>query len=250
MGKLENKTALITGASRGIGKEIAQEFASQGAIVGINYPPGEKSNASKVLAAVDESGSQGVKLKADVRSDSDVKNMIADFEEEFGPIDILVNNAGGSVERSPIENMSTELWENVVDLNLKGVFLTSKFAIPGMRENKEGSIINISSQLGIIGAANRVHYCAAKGGVISLTRALAREVAPEIRVNAIAPGPIETGIRGELTEEYLSKRTQSIPLGRLGKPEEVASTAAFLASDESSYFTGQTLSPDGGEAMH
>lgn len=250
MGDLDGKTALITGASRGIGREIAQEFADEGATVGVNFPPGERSNARDVLTEIQKIGGKGAVVKGDVSSAKDVTSMIDEFVEECGRIDVLVNNAGGSMEKAPIEEMAEDLWDTVVDVNLKGTFLASKHVVPSMKKSGGGSIINVASQLGILGDANRVHYCAAKGGVISFTRALAREVAPAIRVNAIAPGPIRTGIRGELTEDYLKDRTSSIPLQRLGEPEEVSSTALFLASEESSYFTGQTLSPDGGEAMH
>lgn len=250
MGELDDKTALVTGASRGIGKEIAQEFADAGATVGVNYPPGERENAEEVLTEIRDTGGDGMAVKGDVSAAKDVSNMVGKVADEYGAIDVLVNNAGGTMEKAPIEEMSEELWDMVVDVNLKGTFLTSKSVVPTMKEAGDGSIINIASQLGILGDANRVHYCAAKGGVISFTRALAREVAPDIRVNAIAPGPIRTGIRGELTDDYLENRTETIPLQRLGEPEEVASTALFLASEQSSYFTGQTLSPDGGEAMH
>ena len=250
MGELSGTNALVTGASRGIGREIAEQFAAEGATVGVNYPPGEEANAADVVDAAREAGGEATALEADVADGDAVERMISAFEAEFGPLDSLVNNAGGTMQTSPITEMSEELWDRVVDVNLRGVFLTTKHAVPGMREAGGGSIVNVSSQLAFLGDADRCHYCAAKGGVISITRALAHELGPEIRVNAIAPGPIITGKRGELTEEYLAQRTETIPLGRLGQPEEVAPTATFLASERSSYYTGQTLSPDGGEAMH
>jgi 3-oxoacyl-[acyl-carrier protein] reductase len=250
MEDLEEKTALITGASRGIGAQIARDLAAAGTTVGVNFPPGEHDNAHEVITTIQNNGGEGFALEGDVSSADDVPTMVEEFVTEYGTVDILVNNAGGSIEKSQIEDMPETLWDKVVDVNLKGTFLASKAVMPLMRDTGSGSIINIASQLGFLGDANQVHYCAAKGGVISFTRALAREAAPDIRVNAIAPGPIRTGIRGEITKEYLENRTASIPLGRLGEPEEVASTALFLASDQSSYFTGQTLSPDGGEAMH
>jgi len=250
MRRLENKVALVTGASKGIGQKIAEKFSSEGAYVGINYPPGEESNAENVRENIENGGGDAITLKADVSSEEDVKKMVRRFGDSTGPIDIVVNNAGGTIETSPITEMSSDLWDHVVNVNLKGVFLTSKFAIPKMKKKGDSSIINISSQLSFLGDENRVHYCAAKGGVNSLTRSLAHELGPEVRVNAIAPGPIITGKRGELTEDYLEHRTKTIPLERLGDPKEVASTAVFLASDEGSYYTGQILSPDGGEAMH
>lgn len=250
MGQLSERAALVTGASRGIGREIARQFAAEGAIVGVNYPPGERANAKTLVNEIREDGGDAVAVQADVSDGDAVEAMLSEFESKVRPLDVLVNNAGGTMQTSPITEMSEELWDRVVDVNLRGVFLTTKHAVPGMRETDGGSIVNISSQYGIIGDENRSHYCAAKGGVISITRALARELAPEVRVNAIAPGPIVTGKRGELTEEYLEERSETIPLGRLGQPEEVAPTAVFLASEQSSYYTGQTLSPDGGEAMH
>lgn len=250
MAQLSEKVTLVTGASRGIGREIARQCAAEGAIVGVNYPPGEEDNARAVVDAIRDEGGDAVALEADVSEGDAVEEMISSLEAQVGPIDVLVNNAGGTMETSPITEMSEALWDRVVDVNLRGVFLTTKHAVPGMRRTGGGSVVNISSQLGIIGDENRCHYCAAKGGVISITRALARELGPDIRVNAIAPGPIVTGKRGELTEEYLENRTKTIPLDRLGQPEEVAPTAVFLASEQSSYYTGQTLSPDGGEAMH
>lgn len=250
MANLSEKVTLVTGASRGIGREIARQYADEGAIVGVNYPPGEESNARAVVDEIEDAGGEAIALEADVSEGDAVEAMLNAMEAEFGPLDVLVNNAGGTMQTAPITEMSEDLWDRVVDVNLRGVFLTTKHAVPGLREGEGGSVVNVSSQYGIIGDENRSHYCAAKGGVISITRALARELAPEIRVNAIAPGPIVTGKRGELTEEYLDRRTETIPLGRLGQPEEVAPTAVFLASEQSSYYTGQTLSPDGGEAMH
>jgi 3-oxoacyl-[acyl-carrier protein] reductase len=250
MERLSGKVTLVTGASRGIGSEIARQYGAEGAIVGVNHPPGEADNARDVAATIEADGGDAITLEADVSNGDAVARMIEALEREVGPLDVLVNNAGGTMQTSPIVEMSEDLWDKVVDVNLRGVFLTTKHAVPGMRDTGGGSIVNISSQYGIIGDENRSHYCAAKGGVISITRALARELAPEIRVNAIAPGPIVTGKRGELSAEYLETRTDTIPLERLGQPEEVAPTAVFLASEQSSYYTGQTLSPDGGEAMH
>lgn len=250
MAGLSGNAALVTGASRGIGRGIAERFADEGAVVGVNYPPGEESNAEAVVRGIEDAGGEAVALEADVAKPGPVERMVSRFEDRVGTVDVLVNNAGGTMETAPITEMSPELWDRVVDVNLRGVFLVSKFVVPGMIDAGDGSIVNVSSQYGIIGDAQRVHYCAAKGGVISFTRALAREVGPEVRVNAIAPGPIRTGKRGDLTDEYLADRTSTIPLDRLGDVGEVVPTAVFLASEDSSYYTGQTLSPDGGEAMH
>lgn len=250
MSELAGEAALVTGASRGIGRGIAEGFADEGAVVGVNYPPGEGANADAVVDGIEDANGEALALEADVSDADAVERMVSAFEERVGAVDVLVNNAGGTMEKAPITEMTPDLWDLVVGVNLRGTFLTSKYVVPEMTASGGGRIVNMASQLGILGDANRVHYCAAKGGVVAFTRALARELAPEVRVNAIAPGPIRTGKRGELTEAYLEERTASIPLGRLGEVSDVVPTALFLASDRSSYYTGQTLSPDGGEAMH
>lgn len=250
MAELNGKAALVTGASRGIGRGIAARFAAEGAVVGVNYPPGEADNAAAVVDGIEADGGRALALEADVGDPEAVAQMIETYERRVGPLDVLVNNAGGGAEPASVSEMSVEQWDRVVDVNLRGAFLTSKHAVPGMVSADGGSIVNVASQLGILGSAEKTHYCAAKGGLIAFTRSLARELAPDVRVNAIAPGPIETGKRDNLTEEWREERAETIPLDRLGGVEEVVPTAAFLASDDSSYYTGQTLSPDGGEAMH
>ncbi|MFB6096756.1 MAG: SDR family NAD(P)-dependent oxidoreductase [Haloferacaceae archaeon] len=255
MSALDDKTALVTGASHGIGRGIAEGLAAEGATVVVNYPPfdGQDEQAAAVVAGIEDGGGDAIAVEADVTREADVRAMVETTEERLGPLDVLVNNAGGSPPTSPLAEMDVDTWDQVLDLNLRGVFLTTRFALPGMVERADaddpGRIINVASQQGILGAKNRVHYCAAKGGVISFTRALARELAPSITVNAIAPGPIRTGKR-EDPEAWSAARGEELPMGRAGVVSDVAPTAVFLAKPDGGFYTGQTLSPDGGDAMH
>lgn len=248
---LSGDTALVTGASRGIGRGIAEAFATAGAKVAVNYPPvdEEQQAAAKVVESIRSEGGTAILLEGDVSDEESVREMISQFEDEFGTPDILVNNAG-IAPQSRFDEMPVEMWERTMQVNLTGVFLTSRFVVPGMLERGSGKIINVASQLGFKGAEELVHYCATKGGVISFTRALAREVSPEINVNAIAPGSIDTDLTSGLSEEWRQAKEAEIPMNRLGEVRDVVPTALFLASSSSDYYTGQTLSPDGGDAMH
>lgn len=255
MGDLRGKTALVTGASRGIGRSIAEALAAEGATVAVNHPPSEDEagNARKVAASVESNGGEAFTVEADVRIEDSVQEMVETVEERAGALSVLVNNAGGSPPTATLSEMAPETWDQVLGLDLRGVYLSTHFALPGMLEigdNEDPSrVINVASQQGIKGAPNRVHYCAAKGGVIAFTRALAREVAPRVTVNAIAPGPIQTGKR-EDSENWASETGKTVPLGRVGDVGDVAPTAVLLAGPSGAYYTGQTLSPDGGDAMH
>lgn len=250
MSKLENKSALVTGASRGIGRGIAEGLAEAGATVGVNYPSeSEEEHAARVVESIEDEGGDAFTLKADVTEETQVQEMIETFEAQAGTIDVLVNNAG-ILTQSELVEMPVEMWDETMAVDLRGVFLTTRFTLPGMLEQGDGKIINIASQLGFKGSEELVHYSAAKGGVIAMTRALAREVSPDVTVNAIAPGPIETDLAGDLTEEWREAKENELPMGRFGQVEDIVPTAVFLASDESDYYTGQTLSPDGGDAMH
>lgn len=248
---LTGETALVTGATRGIGRGIAEGLAEAGATVGVNYPPvdAEERLAVEVVETIEADGGTATALEADVSEEEDVRSMVRAFEEERGPVDVLVNNAG-ILTQSRLAEMSVETWDETIDVDLRGVFLATRFALPGMLEQGSGRIVNIASQLGIKGGVELVHYSAAKAGVIGMTRALAREVSPEVRVNAIAPGPIETDLVDDLTEEWKEQKSAELPVGRWGRVEDVVPTAVFLASEQSDYYTGQTLSPDGGDAMH
>jgi 3-oxoacyl-[acyl-carrier protein] reductase len=251
MVSLDDRTAVVTGASSGIGRGIAMGLADAGATVAVNHPPAE-AEAEKAAAVVDEiraAGGDAVTLEGDVSDEASVEAMVEEFESAFGTPDVLVNNAG-IVTQSRLAEMPVEMWDDVMAVDLRGVFLVTRFFLPGMLEVGGGSVVNVASQLGLKGASELVHYSAAKGGVIAFTRALAREVSPTVRVNAIAPGPVETDLLGDLSEEWRAAKEAELPMGRLGRVEDVTPTAVFLASDESAYYTGQTLSPDGGDAMH
>lgn len=250
MARLTGKTALVTGSSRGIGRGIAEGLAAAGATVAINHPPSEdRKYGQEAVSAIESDGGEAFVLKADVSDEGDVRSMISTFEKKHGSIDILVNNAG-ILTQSELAEMPVEMWDETMSVDLRGVFLTTRFALPGMLDQGSGKIINVASQLGIKGSAELVHYSAAKGGVIAMTRALAREVSPTVNVNAIAPGPIETDLLDNTTDEWREAKEAELPMDRLGNIEDVVPTAVFLASDESDYYTGQTLSPDGGDAMH
>jgi len=248
--RLENKVALVTGSSRGIGREIALAMAREGANVLINYSRSEDA-ALETVGEIEALGRQAIAVRAGVTERSEVEGMVARAVEEFGRLDVLVNNAGGFPIK-PFALITDEDWDEVMDLDLKSVFLCSQAAMAVMRPKKIGAIINIASVSGLVGAVTMVPYSAAKGGVIAFSKALARESAPMgIRVNAIAPGIIETETAISVFPESALKAytTYQVPLGRLGRPEEIVGLAVFLASDEASYITGQVYAVDGGFTM-
>jgi 3-oxoacyl-[acyl-carrier protein] reductase len=249
--KLLNRVAIITGGSRGIGRGIALAFAKEGANIVFTYYHDEK-NIGKEKAAeetkreIESFGVKAIAIKADVGNEEDAIRVHEITKREFGKINIIVNNAGTIGLEQPLIEMPTEEWDKVINTDLKGVFLTCKYLIPLMTKNPVGKIINISSELSIKGRENFCHYTAAKGGINGLTRSLALELAPDILVNIIAPGPIETDmILADMDPEWIEKETE-IPLKRLGKVEEVAATAVLLASDEGNFYCGQFISPNGG----
>ena len=239
---LKGKKALVTGASRGIGRAIAIKFAKNGAIVGINYFKSE-NEARKVLELVNEH-SKGVLLKGDVGSYKEAKKIVEDFIKFAGGIDILVNNAG-IYERKNFEELSEEQWDETLRINLKGSFNICKHAIPYMKEG--GKIIFISSQLALKGSSHGADYAASKAGLLGLMKSLAIELASrKINVNAIAPGTIDTDIIAGYSMKERMEREKQIPLGRIGKPEDVANVALFLASDLANYVTGEVILVTGG----
>jgi 3-oxoacyl-[acyl-carrier protein] reductase len=247
-GKLDGKVAVVTGGARGIGGEIATAFAAEGADVVIADVLGGEV-AAPVLSAVAESGRRSLLLQTDVSDEQQVRAMVAAALAEFGQIDILVNDAG-VVGQVAFAELEVSEWDRVMSVNLRGVFLCTRFVLPGMLERGHGKVINVASQLGQIGGIEMVHYSASKAGVIGLTKALAREVSSQgIQVNAIAPGPILTDMMAEETEEWAARKLAELPMGRFGQAHEVAPTAVFLASDDSSYYVGQTLCPNGGDVM-
>jgi 3-oxoacyl-[acyl-carrier protein] reductase len=245
---LTNKVALITGASRGIGRGIALQMAKEGADVVVNYSRSQEK-ANEVRRAIELLGRRSMVVKADVSNPNDVEQMRNQVVREFGGVHILVNNAGTNYHVKSWE-MDYAEWSRVLRVNLDGVFLCSKAFSRGMRENGWGRIINISSIIAFIGADHEAHYGASKAAVTGLTKSLALELAASnITVNAIAPGWIQTDMTSGLTEEEEKEALALIPVGRFGRPEDIAHAAVFLASDEASFITGQTVHVNGGEAM-
>ena len=248
--RLAGKAALVTGSSRGIGREIALTMAREGADVVINYSR-SKDAALAAVAEIEKLGQRAMAIQASVTERSQVEHLIGSALEEFGRLDVLVNNAGGFPIK-PFAAVSDEEWDEVMMLDLKSVFLCSQIALESMRGRRSGSIVNIASVSGLVGAVGMVPYSAAKGGVIAFTKALAREVAPMgITVNAIAPGIIETDTALNVFPEtaLTAYTTYQVPLGRLGRPADLIGLAVFLASAEAGYITGQVYAVDGGFTM-
>jgi 3-oxoacyl-[acyl-carrier protein] reductase len=245
---LENKVALVTGGSRGIGRAIAIEFAARGAAVVVNYNKSPEA-AEEVVKQIQSAGGKAATYQADVSDFKQAEALTKFTVETFGGLSILVNNAG--ITRDQLIMMMPEAdWDAVINTNLKSSFNCSKTAVKHMMRKRVGRIINMASVAGQMGNAGQTNYSASKGGQIAFTKALAREVAARnITVNAIAPGFVDTEILDGMTPETLEAALKMIPLGRKGKPEEIAYAAAFLASDEAAYITGQVLGVDGGMAM-
>lgn len=243
---LEKRVALVTGASQGIGSAIAKALARAGATVAINYYPDQVERARTVADEIRAFGRDCMTVGADVSSKDDVESMVAQVLERFGRLDILVNNAGITRDQILIK-MKDEDWYNVLNTNLTGVFYCCRAALRAMLKSRWGRIINIASVVGITGNAGQANYAASKAGVIGLTKSLAKEVARKgITVNAIAPGYIETEMTEKLPDRAKEELLRSIPLGRPGKPEDVAAAVVFLASEDADYITGQVLRIDGG----
>ncbi|HZG71268.1 MAG TPA: 3-oxoacyl-[acyl-carrier-protein] reductase [Chondromyces sp.] len=246
--KLQGKTALVTGASRGIGREIALELARQGANVAVNYS-GSEAKANEVVDKIKELGREAFAIQCNVSDNEAVQSMVKETIERFGNLDILVNNAGITRDNL-LMRMKENEWDDVININLKGVFLCTKAVTRQMMKQRSGRIINIASIVGVSGNPGQANYVAAKAGVIGLTKTTAKELASRgITVNAIAPGFISTDMTDELPEETKEVMLKQIPLAQFGKPEDIAKVAAFLASEDSKYMTGQTLNVDGGMVM-
>jgi len=245
----ESKTALITGGARGIGRDISLSLSEKGFDIGINFRKSKKE-AEQLKREIEERFNRKVLLlKGDVSRRRDVQGMVRDFIKEFGRIDVLVNNAGITKDNLVIRLTENDFRE-VIDVNLIGTFLMTKEVIPYMLRRRSGSIINISSIVGIFGNKGQTNYSASKAGIIGFSKSLAKEVASRnIRVNVIAPGFIETDMTDGLPDEIKEKILKNIPLGRFGKPKEVSHLVTFLASDESSYMTGQVFLIDGGLSL-
>ncbi len=244
----ENEVALVTGASRGIGKAIALRLALDGYDVAVNFLSNQE-RAEEVTTKIGERGWKAMSYKADVADSEAVEKMVSNIGNDLGQIGVLVNNAG-IYQRSTFSDLSLDDWQRTIDVNLTGCFNCAKAVVPGMLEREEGNIVNISSMLGFKGTSHGAHYAASKSAVIAFTKSLALELSPHgIRVNAVAPGAIETEIIASDSPEQRQRRIETTPVRRVGQPEEIASVVSFLVSEESSYMTGETLHANGGYLM-
>lgn len=247
MTRLSHHNAVVTGAGAGIGKAIALRLASEGAKVVVNDL--KLDAAAQTTAEIKEAGGNAISVDGDVSSEGDVDRIFSTCEDAWGRCSLVVNNAG-IVQQVRLAEMTADDWDRMIAVHLRGCFLGCRRAINSMLEAGEGVIINIASQLGQIGGIELAHYSAAKSGIIGLTKALAREVSQAgIRVNAVAPGPINTELVLGLSEEWRQAKAAQLPLGRFGEPDDVAATVAFLASDDAKIYVGQTLGPNSGDVM-
>lgn len=245
---LSGKTALITGAGRGIGKQIALKLAELGADIVVNDIP-SSADADETAKQIAQMGREALVCKCDVRNFDDVSEMVKIILDKFGKIDILINNAGITRD-GLIMRMSDKDFDDVIAINLKGAFNCIKAVTRPMMKQRGGAIVNMASVVGVMGNAGQANYCASKAGLIGLTKSAARELASRgIRANAIAPGFIESAMTDKLSEEIKQQYFKSIPLARFGTAEDIANTAVFLASDAASYITGQVIHIDGGLLM-
>lgn len=248
MGTLDGKRALVTGAASGIGKAIAIGLAAEGAcVVIVDRAP--KRAGQKVTASIEAMGGRAFAIEADIADEAQVQKLFRTALRKLGSLDILVNNAGILIEKPLLETTASD-FDRLIGVNLRGAFLVGREALRVMTRQGEGRVINVASELAYLGRENCSIYCASKGGVLSMTRSWAREFAPGILVNAIAPGPTDTPLLtgGPTSPETLAKESQN-PLGRIGRPEEIASAAVFLAGPGATFMTGQCLSPNGGVVM-
>ncbi|WP_202079888.1 3-oxoacyl-[acyl-carrier-protein] reductase [Caldalkalibacillus salinus] len=245
---LKGQVALITGGARGIGRAITLELAKSGADVAINYA-GSEAAAQELAAEVEKLGQKAITVQANVADGDTVKAMVKKVVDHFGQLDILINNAGITKDNL-LMRMKDDEWDDVLDVNLKGVYNCIKGVSRQMMKQRSGRIVNISSVVGVLGNPGQANYVAAKAGVIGLTKTVAREFSSRnITVNAVAPGFIETDMTAELGDDVREGLMSQIPLNRLGQPEEVAKVVRFLVSDDAAYMTGQTLHVDGGMVM-
>ena len=245
---MSGKTALVTGAGRGIGRATAIKLGAAGAKVAINYNASE-AQAQEVVAAIREAGGEAQAVKADVSKADEVDAMVNGLVKEWGKIDILVNNAGITRDNLMMR-MSQDEWDAVIDTNLRSAYFCTKAVLRSMLRNRWGRIISLSSVVGLTGNAGQANYAAAKAGLIGFTKSVAREVGGRnITANAIAPGFIETDITAGLPEELKASMLKTIPADRYGQPEDIANAVVFLASDLAAYINGQVLNVDGGMVM-
>ncbi len=246
--KLEGHVALVTGASRGIGRAIALRLAADGVNIAVNYNSGE-APARQLVDEISSLGGNAISIQADVADEDQVKNMVARVREQWNRLDILINNAGIRNDRL-LMRMTTKEWDDTLNVNLRGAYLCTRAALPLMVRQRRGRIINMSSVVGVAGNPGQANYAASKAALIGLTKSVAKEVARRnITANALAPGYILTGMVEELSEDLKSQVLSRVPMNRLGVPEDVAGIVAFLCSDEASYITGQVIRVDGGLAI-
>ena len=242
-----SRVSLVTGAGSGIGRAIAEKLAREGKRVVVNDL--HEASAEEVVAGIEESGGGATSAPGDVSDPEDVGRMVERAREAFGPIEVLVNNAGYG-QQKPFVELTVEDFDRMIGVHLRGTFLCTSAVLPGMLAAGRGVIVNVASQLGQIGGVELSHYSAAKAGIIGLTKSLAREVSAQgVRVNAVAPGPINTELVLSLSEEWRRNKAAELPLGRFGEPWEVAETVAFLASEGAALYVGQTLGPNSGDVM-
>ncbi|MGI6161733.1 MAG: elongation factor P 5-aminopentanone reductase [Christensenellales bacterium] len=240
-----NRTVLISGASRGIGRETALRFAAAGYNVAINYI-NSTALAKDLAQSISQEGGRALAVRADVAKRDEVENMVREIIECFGGIDVLINNAAVSYQQL-FTDITLEQWNRVMEVNITGAFNCCQCVLPYMISRKAGCIVNVSSVWGITGASCETHYSASKAALIGLTKALAKELGPSgIRVNCVAPGVIDTDMNACLDDECMDELCHQIPLGKTGSPRDAAESILFLASDAASYITGQVLSPNGG----
>ncbi|MEL7567457.1 MAG: 3-oxoacyl-[acyl-carrier-protein] reductase [Dehalobacterium sp.] len=249
---LEEKVALVTGGSRGIGKAIVWELVRQGCLVGVNYVDFDQNReqAEELVSLIQEAGGKALAVSGNVADAEEVETMVQEVVRHFGRIDILVNNAGITKDNL-LMRMKEEDWDAVININLKGTYNCCRSVVKLMMKQKYGKIVNVASVVGLMGNAGQGNYAASKAGIIGFTKSLARELASRnINVNAIAPGFIATAMTDSLPGDAKENLIKQIPLQRLGKPEDVADLVGFLVSDKAAYITGQTIAVDGGMVMH
>ena len=248
MGLLDGKTALVTGATRGIGRAIALKFAAEGADVAFTYRSQDEA-AQTLQAELETMGVRAKAYKSDAASFEDAHNVVADAKETFGRIDILVNNAGITKDGLAMR-MTDDQWQAVLNINLTAGFKLARAVIPGMMKRRFGRVIGMASIVGVMGNAGQANYSASKAGLIAMSKCMAQELASRnITFNCVAPGFIKTPMTDALTEEVRAQLLKDVPMGRLGTAEDIANAVVFLASDEAGYITGQTIHVNGGMAM-